>query len=172
MSSKKQFSVLLHALKEEEQSFFIFTKSNADTDGRIINRMIDDFVSTYPEKAKAFVSLGALRFLSLVKECDAIIGNSSSGIIEAPSLQVATINIGDRQKGRIQAESVINCQVDKEEIKNAIKLSQKKHFKQKIRKVENPYRKVGTVNKIMVILEKQNWNNIKNKSFYNLDIKI
>lgn len=170
--TKDQFSILLDAIKEEKHSFFIFTKSNADTDGRIINRMIDDFVSTHPDKGKAFVSLGTLRFLSLVKECDAIVGNSSSGIIEAPSLKVPTINIGDRQKGRIQADSVINCQVDKQQIKDAIKLSQDKQFKQKIKKVENPYRKAGTVNKIMAILKNQNGKDVKNKSFHNMDIKI
>jgi len=172
ISSKEQFAILLDAIKEQNDSFFIFTKSNADTDGRIINKMIDEFVKEYPEKAKAFVSLGTLRFLSLVKECDAIIGNSSSGIIETPSLKVATINIGDRQKGRMQAGSIINCDVDKQQIKDAILLSQDKEFKQKVKKAENPYGRGGTANKIAAILESVDWKNIENKSFYNIDVSI
>lgn len=170
MSSKEQFSILLDAIKEQEDSFFIFTKSNADTDGRIINSMIDDFVKEYPNKAKAFTSLGALRFLSLVKECDAMIGNSSSGIIETPSLKVATINIGDRQKGRMQADSVINCDVNKEQIQEAILLSQSEGFKQKVSNVVNPYGNGGTAEKIINILESIDWKDIKNKSFYDIDI--
>lgn len=170
MSSKEQFEVLLDAIKEQEDSFFIFTKSNADTDGRIINSMIDDFVKEHPDKARAFISLGSLRFLSLVKECDAMIGNSSSGIVETPSLKVATINIGDRQKGRMQAESIINCEVDKQQIKDAIILTQNKEFKQKVKNVENPYGSGGTADRIATILESVDWKNIKNKSFYNIDI--
>ena len=170
VSSKEQFNVLLDAIKEQEDSFFIFTKSNADTDGRIINTMIDNFVKEYPDKAMAFISLGSLRFLSLVKECDAMIGNSSSGIVETPSLKVATINIGDRQKGRMQAESIINCDVDKQQIKDAILLSQDKEFKQKVKNVENPYGRGGSANKIATILESVDWKNIKNKTFYNIDV--
>ncbi|MDY0142881.1 MAG: UDP-N-acetylglucosamine 2-epimerase [Bacteroidales bacterium] len=170
MSSKDQFSILLDAIKEQEDSFFIFTKSNADTDGRIINTMIDEFANNYPDKAKAFASLGILRFLSLVKECDAMIGNSSSGIVEAPTLKVATINIGNRQKGRMQTNSVINCDVHKKQIKEAIMLSQDKVFKQKVAKVKNPYGNGGTANRIISILESTNWDDINNKSFYNIDI--
>lgn len=172
VSSKKQFTILLDAIKEQEDSFFIFTKSNADTDGRIINSMIDNFVEAHPDKSKAFVSLGTLRFLSLVKECDAIIGNSSSGIVEAPSLKVATVNIGDRQKGRMQADSVINCEVDKQQIKDAIIHTQNKVFKQKVNNIVNPYGNGGTANKIASTLENIDWKNIKNKSFYNIDMSI
>lgn len=172
ISSKEQFSILLDAIKEQEDSLFIFTKSNADTDGRIINSMIDDFVKEYPEKAKAFTSLGVLRFLSFVKECDAMIGNSSSGIIETPSLKVATINIGDRQKGRMQADSVINCDVNKEQIQEAILLSQSEEFKQKVSNVVNPYGNGGTANKIISVLERINWKDMSSKSFYNIDISI
>ncbi|MDA4790419.1 UDP-N-acetylglucosamine 2-epimerase, partial [Enterobacter hormaechei] len=70
----------------------------------------------YPDKAKAYFSLGTLRFLSIVEICNAIIGNSSSGILEAPSLKTATLNIGDRQKGRIQADSIVNVENTKEAI--------------------------------------------------------
>src|SRR5690606_12277277 len=81
----KQFQELLHTLDMQEESFFIFTKANADTNGRVINRMIDDYVAKHPEKSVAFVSMGQLRYLSAMKYCTAVVGNSSSGIIEAPS---------------------------------------------------------------------------------------
>src|SRR5690606_9308736 len=119
ISAKEQFQTLLNAINKEKDSFFIFTKANADTDGRIINQMIDDCVKINPEKSKVFTTLGTIRFLSLVQFCDAIVGNSSSGIVEAPSLHTATINIGDRQKGRIQADSIINVSCAEEAISKA-----------------------------------------------------
>jgi UDP-hydrolysing UDP-N-acetyl-D-glucosamine 2-epimerase len=121
VSSADQFQELLNAIDLQQESFFLFTKANADTDGRVINRMIDQYVVEHSHKAAAFTSLGTLRFLSVVKVCDAIVGNSSSGIIEAPSLGVPTINIGQRQKGRIQAQSIINCEVSASEITTAFK---------------------------------------------------
>lgn len=152
ISSKDQFSILLEALDTLEDSLFIFTKANADTDGRIINQMIDDYVSKHPEKAVAFHSLGALRFLSLVKISDAIIGNSSSGILEAPSLKTPTINIGDRQKGRTQAESVINCKCTKQDILHAVEKSKESNFIEFIQSVVNPYENGGAAEKIFAEL--------------------
>lgn len=168
-SSAEQFKILLQAIGDEKDSFFVFTKANADTDGRIINSMIDEFVQKHPENAKAFTSLGSLRYLSVLKICDAIIGNSSSGIIEAPSLNVATINIGDRQKGRTQAASVINCSLDYQQIKKAILKTQDAEFKYGLKSVNNPYGEGHTANKILEVLEKISWNDIKIKRFYSLD---
>ncbi|MCX7548856.1 UDP-N-acetylglucosamine 2-epimerase [Xanthomarina sp. F1114] len=168
ISSAEQFQILLQAIEIQENSFFVFTKANADTDGRVINSMIDDFVQKYPEKAKAFTSLGSLRYLSLLKECDAVIGNSSSGIIEAPSLKVATINIGDRQKGRTQAASVINCKVDYQQIKTAILKTQDREFKSELKSLRNPYGEGNTATKIIEVLEHTNWEDIKIKRFHNL----
>lgn len=153
LSSEEQFENLLKALDKEEDSFFVFTKANADTDGRIINRLIDEYVVSNQEKAIAFHSLGALRFLSLVKTCDAIIGNSSSGILEAPSLHTATINIGNRQKGRIQAASIINCDNQVDSISEAIQRIKETSFKESLQEIVNPYYKGGTVDKIIQILE-------------------
>ena len=79
---------------------FIFTKSNADTDGRIINEIIDKYVENNPHKSVVFSSLGQLRYMSALQFMDGVIGNSSSGLIEAPTFKIGTINIGDRQKGR------------------------------------------------------------------------
>lgn len=113
-SSDSQFRELLKSLDKLTDSTLIFTKANSDTDGRVINQLIDDYVKEHPNKAVAYDSMGQLRYLSAMQIATAVVGNSSSGIIEAPHFNVPTINIGDRQKGRIQAASVINC--DAEEI--------------------------------------------------------
>lgn len=167
LSSSEQFQNLLNVIHQQEDSFFIFTKANADTDGRIINQMIEDFVRKHPEKAKVFDSLGSLRFLSVVKVCDAIIGNSSSGILEAPSLYTATINIGDRQKGRAQAASIINVSNLQESIALGFQQSKNEDFLIKVNSVKNPYDNGGAANKIIEqILVHNNINTTK--SFYNL----
>ncbi len=153
ISAEEQFKNLLQALDKEEDSFFVFTKANADTDGRIINQLIDEYVALNKEKSIAFHSLGVLRFLSVVKVCDAIIGNSSSGILEAPSLNTATINIGDRQKGRIQAESIINCDNQVESISEAIQKVKETSFRERLKNIVNPYYNGGAVDKIINELE-------------------
>ena len=167
-SSAEQFEVLLQAIQAQEDSFFIFTKANADTDGRVINNMIDEFVLNHPERSKAFTSLGNLRYLSLLQQCDAIIGNSSSGIIEAPSLNIATINLGDRQKGRTQAESVINCKVDFQQINGAFLKVRTADFKENLKNVKNPYGDGNTASKIITVIENTSWEDLKIKRFYNL----
>lgn len=98
----------------------IFTKPNSDPQGRIINRMIDEYVFLH-KNAKAYTSLGQLYYLSAVSQMDAVIGNSSSGLYEVPSFKKPTVNIGDRQKGRLQASSVINCEPDATSIEHAIR---------------------------------------------------
>lgn len=165
---EKQFDTLLKAIDRQKESFFIFTKSNADTNGRIINRMIDEYVSKHPETSSAFTSLGTLRFLSVVKICDAIIGNSSSGIVEAPSLNTATINIGDRQKGRIQAESIINVGVDAREVMAAIALTQTDDFQNKVKGVVNPYGEGHTTEKIVSALKSIDLSKSGAKKFYDI----
>ena len=102
-----EFSELLDALDQLEDTHLIFTKANADADGKVINTMIDEYVKNNQNKSIAFKSLGQLRYLSALQFVDAMVGNSSSGIIEAPSFNIATINIGDRQKGREQAQSIL-----------------------------------------------------------------
>ncbi|MDF2832923.1 UDP-N-acetylglucosamine 2-epimerase [Chryseobacterium indoltheticum] len=167
LSSAEQFQNLLNVIEKQEDSFFIFTKANADTDGRIINQMIDDFVKKHADIAKAFNSLGTLRFLSTVRICTAIVGNSSSGILEAPSLYTPTINIGDRQKGRTQASSIINVDNSEKSIFSGFQLVKNLIIENKISEVKNPYDNGGAAQEILnKILE---FKTIKtNKSFYNL----
>lgn len=112
--AEKQFKEVLSAIDCFEDLQVIFTKANSDTGGRIINYLIDEYVRKNSNRCIAFSSLGQVRYLSAMKYCSFVIGNSSSGILEAPVLNKPTINIGDRQKGRIQLESIINCEAKKE----------------------------------------------------------
>src|SRR5690606_6271865 len=115
-----------------------------------------------PEKAIAFHSLGTLKFLSLIKHCNAIVGNSSSGILEAPSLFTATINIGNRQKGRVQAKSIVNCNCELKDILKAFNHVNSSEFQKKLKNVDNPYDNGGTANKVFkVLLESKVENSIK-----------
>jgi UDP-hydrolysing UDP-N-acetyl-D-glucosamine 2-epimerase len=119
-ASAQQFNELLEVLHNLGPEIgLIFTKPNADPEGREIIRLLDDFISQHPN-AIAFTSLGQLRYLSLITQVDAVVGNSSSGIYEVPSFQKPTVNIGDRQKGRLLASSVIDCAPQKDEIETAI----------------------------------------------------
>lgn len=120
-SAEMQFNELLTALDDLGPDIgIIFTKPNADTDGRVILQQIDSYVASRPN-ARAYISLGQLRYLSVMSLVDVVVGNSSSGLYEAPSIGKPTVNIGDRQKGRLSATSVINCGVTADEIKMAIK---------------------------------------------------
>lgn len=148
------FSELLKALSELKNTLLIFTKSNADAEGRLINKMIDEFVSKNKANAVAFDNLGQLLYLSTMKHVDGVIGNSSSGIIEAPSLKVPTINIGDRQKGRVKAESVIDCKPQYREIKKALNLIYEEDFREKLKNLKNPYGEGNAASKIIGILKK------------------
>ena len=168
VSAAKQFQELLDAIDQQQESFFIFTKANADTDGRVINHMIDQYVAQHPKKAVAFTSLGTLKFLSVLKVCNAIVGNSSSGIIEAPSLGIATINIGERQKGRIQAKSVINCEASANQIGRAFERSKNEEFKKTVGLVVNPYGNGFVGQQIVKAIKTVNLKDLVIKTFNNL----
>ena len=165
-----QFQNLLNALDELRDTKIIFTKPNADTEGRVIIKMIDDYVSKNSHKAIAFVSLGQLRYLSAMQFIDGIVGNSSSGLAEAPTFKIGTINIGDRQRGRIKADSVIDCKPNKKSILTAIRKLYSKEFQDKLKNVKNPYGEGGATEKIKKVLKEKDFSDILKKQFY--DIKI
>ncbi|MDH4262378.1 MAG: UDP-N-acetylglucosamine 2-epimerase [Spirochaetia bacterium] len=167
-TSKDQFQELLNALDALHDTRLIFTKANADTDGRVINEMIDDYVATNKHKATAFTSLGQLRYLSALQFVDAIVGNSSSGLTEAPSFKIATINIGDRQKGRIKSASVIDCQPVKVDILKSFEYLYSLKFQTILKNVENPYGKGGASKKIFSILKKCSLYQVLKKPFYDI----
>ncbi|AOM76912.1 UDP-N-acetylglucosamine 2-epimerase [Pedobacter steynii] len=164
-----QFEILLDVINKDKDGFFIFTHANADTDGRVINKMIDAFVAQNPGKAVAFTTMGQLRYLSAMKYATGVIGNSSSGIIESASFKVPTVNIGDRQKGRIYGENVINVGVNKEEIERAFVKIKDEQYLLGLREIRNPYGIGNTSKEIMTILQKIDGFLPRNKTFYNIE---
>jgi len=168
-TSQVHFQELLDAIDELEGTNYIFTKANSDSDGKIINKMIDKYVSKNMHRSVAFSSLGQLRYLSSMRHVDAIIGNSSSGITEAPSFKIGTINIGERQKGRIKASSVIDCSPHQESIKNALEYLYSNKFQTLLKKTENPYGKGNSSKKVVKVLKTKLDENLLKKSFYNLN---
>lgn len=169
--AREQFNELLNALDELDDTNFIFTKANSDTDGDVINKMIDEYVSENSQKAVAFASLGQLRYLSAIKFVDIVLGNSSSGLLEVPSFKKATINIGDRQKGRARASSVIDVRPFKEEILAAIKRAYSKEFEQTLKDTINPYDGGNPSKKMVKILKEIKLDGILKKKFYDIGIK-
>lgn len=152
MTSEKQFRNLLYVIDMHKEISVIFTKSNADADGRVINQMIDDYVAQNEERCKGYTSLGQVKYLSALQYCVAVVGNSSSGIIEAPSFGIPTVNIGDRQKGRSCARSVINCGNSIMEIEAALSKVLSHEFKEQVRDVRNPYEGENTADKIIDVI--------------------
>ena len=169
-TAEKQIEEVLKAISSFPEIKFIFTKANSDAEGRIINKKIDKFVSANGN-CIAFISLGVRRYLSCLKYAAIVIGNSSSGIVEVPSFGIPTINIGDRQKGRLQADSVINCKPIKEDIEKAIKLALSDEFKNKAKNTINPYGDGNTSENIIDVIKDFLLNekiNLK-KKFYDID---
>ena len=167
-TSEGQFQSLLDALDAFPEYNVIFTKANADTDGRIINRLIDEYAEKRPERCLAVTSLGVHRYLSAMKYATAVIGNSSSGIIEAPSFKIPTINIGDRQKGRIQAASILNCSPDANAIRQTIGRALSPAFQESLSGISNPYDRPGTCSTIVGLLEKMDIFGITKKTFHDV----
>jgi GDP/UDP-N,N'-diacetylbacillosamine 2-epimerase (hydrolysing) len=152
-SCEHQIRELFDALDEVPEVQVIFTMPNADASGRTIIQLIKEYVAQNKDRANAFTSLGQLRYLSLMKYAVAVLGNSSSGVIEAPGLGIPTVNIGDRQKGRVAAESVIHCDSNRNSIVTALKKALGNEFQQMCKTVENPYGGGGTSKKIVAKLK-------------------
>ncbi len=167
--STGELEELLAALSRLESDIHIvFTMPNADSGGRALTERIKKFAESDPMRIATFTSLGQLRYLSAMKHCLAVVGNSSSGIIEAPSLGVATVNIGDRQKGRIQADSVINCEPLEAPIYAALQQSLAAEFQTKVSSVANPYGTAGASAKIADFLASYRLENLNRKSFHDI----
>ena len=166
-TSELQFQALLDSISELKDTKILFTKANSDPGGRVINCMIDSYV-LLNDNSVAYTSMGQLNYLSALQFVDAVVGNSSSGPLEAPSFNVATIDIGDRQKGRIKAESVISCLPAKKHIDNALKKIYSQHFQEVVKNVKNPYGDGGASEIIFDTIKNFNLDNIIKKTFYDL----
>jgi len=172
-TAEKQFKNLLNALDQVISDSnglikIIFTKANSDTDGLIINHLIDNYVTKHIEKAIAFISMGQLRYLSAVKHAAVVVGNSSSGIIEAPSLGTPTVNIGDRQKGRLQAVSVLNCPPEEITIRDTVVHALSAEFRKRISGISNPYERPNTCATIVGLLRDTPLERFTKKVFFDL----
>jgi GDP/UDP-N,N'-diacetylbacillosamine 2-epimerase (hydrolysing) len=166
-SSAQQMGELLAALGQLEDTHLIFTMPNADSGSRELTGMVDAFVVTHLN-SRAYSSLGQLRYLSCMNLVDGVVGNSSSGLTEAPSMAVGTINIGDRQRGRLQATSVIDCVPEQKAILDAIKKLYAEDFRQALPTIVNPYGNGGASEKIVRVLKDYPLEGILKKSFYDL----
>ena len=166
-SSEEQMIELLKSLDKFKDVGLIFTMPNSDTNGRIIFKLIEDFCGNRTN-AVYYKSLGQLRYLSCLKYVDVVVGNSSSGLLEVPSFEIPTINIGDRQKGRLKADSVIDCMPKSQSISEAITYSLNSHTKDKLKDIRNPYGDGGASQRVINVLEKINLNGIMKKKFHDL----
>lgn len=164
ISPEDQINNLLKALHSINNASFVFTMANADPGGEIINQRIKNFVADHSEKAYLFPSLGQIKYLSVLKHSYAMIGNSSSGLIEAPSLNKPFLNIGNRQKGRMFGGNIINCKNSEESIKSGLE----KIFDEKFENYSNPFDGGDTSKKIIEVISSVDLNNLTMKKFYDL----
>lgn len=166
-TAKEQMEELLGALGSLADTHLIFTMPNADTDGRALIKMVEQFVAQHPN-ARAYTSLGQLRYLSCIAQMDGVVGNSSSGLAEVPSFKKGTINIGDRQRGRLQADSVINCEPTSQGIAAALKKLYTADFQTSLSQTRNPYGDGGASAKVVSAIKHHALDCIAKKCFFDL----
>lgn len=164
-----QMAELLAALSPLRDTRLIFTLPNADTDGRALIQMVHDFVATH-DNARAYTSLGQLRYLSCIAQVDGVVGNSSSGLIEVPTFRKGTIDIGDRQRGRLRAASVIYCEPERQVISRALATLYSTAFQQSLADVENPYGTGGASERVVEVLKSAPLEHLVKKHFHDLTI--
>lgn len=164
-TAAQQLSELLLALAELKDTGLIFTMPNADAGGLAMTDQIRQFVASHPN-SRLYASLGQQRYFSCLKQVNGVVGNSSSGLLEAPSFGIGTVNIGDRQRGRLMASSVINCEPTRGAIKIAIDTLYSEGFQRQLGNVRNPYGDGGASEKIVNVLESHSLMNILKKSFH------
>jgi len=167
-SPGRQFNELLRALEKFPDLGIIFTYPNADTGGRDLIRQLEEYVARKRERACGFPSLGRDRYFSALRHCDLVIGNSSSGIIEAPAFQIPTVNIGSRQEGRVRGDSVIDIPARPGEIVEAIGKALSPEFREIAAKATNPYGTPGAAGRAFGILKEFDLRGITKKRFHNI----
>lgn len=168
-AGEEQLREVLDALAELDDTRLIFTMPNADPGGRVLFEMIESFVDRHPN-ARAYTSLGQLRYLSCMKQVDGMVGNSSSGLMETPAFRKGTVNVGERQKGRLRADSVIDCDPRKDSIAAALKRLYSEEFQHSMKNVVNPYGDGNASEKIVKILATVPLEGLTIKHFFDLDV--
>lgn len=167
-TAKDDIDDFIAVLEERKDLRVIFTMPNSDTGSQFIVEAVNGFVGRNRGRAKAFKSLGVVRYLSVMKQVAAVVGNSSSGIVEVPSFGIPTLNIGDRQKGRIQAESTYNCLPDKVSVLKGLDTVLSKEFRELASKVHNPYEKANTAEEIFKVISTYPIEKLNQKHFYDI----
>ena len=169
MSSEAQVLNLLKALDSYKDYHIIFTYSNSDTNSQIIIKSIQEYVDQNPGRCMFIPSLGQRRYFSALKYVKAVLGNSSSGIIEVPSFGIPTLNIGDRQKGRLAADSVLNCETDTQSILTGLDRVLSPQFIETASKTQNPYEKENTAQAIFDVISTYPLEQLNQKHFYDIN---
>lgn len=167
-SAEQDINEFLASLEERRDLRVVFTMPNSDTGAQVIADAIGVFVARNGDRAVAYKSLGIKRYLSVMKYVGAVVGNSSSGLVEVPSFGIPTLNIGDRQKGRIAADSVYHCDTDKASILQGLDTIISPSFKQKAAATHNPYDKEGTAQAIFDVISTYPLEQLKQKHFYDI----
>lgn len=165
-TAEVQFQALLNVLQDNFELNLIFTKTNADAEGRIINSLIDVFVQRNQGRSIAFTSMGQLLYLSAMRQVDVVLGNSSSGIIETPSFKLPTVNIGDREKGRIRAANIVDCDPNEKQIALALKRALAPTFSASLKDMVNPYHRKYTARNIKNVIKQFDTTNRLKKVFF------
>lgn len=166
-SAAGQMRELLAVLEQLTQTHLIFTLPNADTQSRALIRMVEEYVASH-SNARAYASLGQLRYLSCVAQVDGVVGNSSSGLTEVPTLRKGTVNIGDRQRGRLRAASVIDCEPARQSIDAAIRKLYSPEFQAVLQSTRNPYGDGGASARVVAVLRECRLEGLTRKSFFDL----
>ncbi|HIA13560.1 MAG TPA: UDP-N-acetylglucosamine 2-epimerase (hydrolyzing) [Nitrospirales bacterium] len=167
-TAKDQLPQLLEAISSFDNLKVIFTKTNADTEGRVINELIDEYVEANPQNTVAFTSMGQMHYINVLRYADAVAGNSSSGVIETPTFKVPTVNMGEREKGRIIADNVIDCEFDTESIRSALQTALSGQFKDSLKDMKSPYDKGETAKNIARVLKEYPLPRTTKKEFYDI----
>lgn len=167
-TAAQDIRAFIDALDRRKDLRVVFTLPNSDTGSRDIADAIQAFVARNGDRAIACKSLGVRRYLSVMKNVAAVVGNSSSGLLEAPSLGIPTLDIGDRQKGRIAADSVFHCETDTESILEGLDRVLCPACREKASRVVNPYERAGTTQAIFDVISRCPLDGLKQKHFYDL----
>jgi len=165
---EKAMQALFKAIDEFPSSHIIFTMPNSDMGNKIIGQMIDSYVKNNPDRAKSFISLGQLRYMSAITNVNIVLGNSSSGLMEVPLFNKPTVNIGTRQKGRLRASSIIDCEENVSSISSAIDKALSKDFQKTLGQVHHPYKSGNSSKTINKTLKSFNLEGVLVKEFYDL----
>jgi UDP-N-acetylglucosamine 2-epimerase (non-hydrolysing)/GDP/UDP-N,N'-diacetylbacillosamine 2-epimerase (hydrolysing) len=165
---EKGFAQLLKALDVFSSARIVMTKTNADAGGREINRMVEEYSAQHPDRVRAVTSLGQLRYLSVMRNADVVIGNSSSGLLEAPAMGLPTVNVGERQRGRLRSPSVIDCEEEPSAIVAAIQCALTSEFRAVAGRRETPFGRGGTAEAIRDVLVTYPLDGILMKKFNDL----